>query len=394
MMNFNEFDEEILKTYNREQVFFIKGKGAYLKDSDGNKWLDFLSGIGVINFGHCHSKLVNALKKQIKEIWHTSNIYYIEPQGQTAKKISEISFPGKTFFCNSGAEANEAAIKLCRKWGSSISKEKNVILSLKQSFHGRTLGSLTLTGQEIYHGGFEPLVPEFQYIEPNDVNDLKAKINDKTAGLFLEIVQGEGGVNPLSKEFVEAARELTKKSKALLIIDEIQTGMGRTGKPFSYQHFDIEPDGFTLAKALGNGIPIGAFHVKNEFAVLKPGDHASTFGGNFLSTAVASCVLDILKEPGFFNKMKESSLYLEKRLKETAKDSKIIKEIRGIGLMWGIVSDSAAQIYRELFNEKVLVSNIKNKVVRLLPPLIIGKQEVDLFIEKLKKALLKIEKSL
>jgi acetylornithine/succinyldiaminopimelate/putrescine aminotransferase len=320
-------------------------------------------------------------------LWHTSNIYYIKPQGKAAELISALSFPGKTFFCNSGAEANEAAIKLCRKWGNQISPNKTKILSLTDSFHGRTMASITLTGQPKYQKGFSPLPPDFDYIETNNIKELENAINENTAALFVEAIQGEGGIRPLSAEFLEKARELTKKHNALLIFDEVQTGAGRTGKPFAYQHFDIEPDAITLAKGLGNGIPIGALHVRDQYTLLEPGEHASTFGGNFLATSVAVEVLKILQKKTFFEKVAEKSNYLEERLKSIAQNSSLIQEVRGLGFMWGIVTPKAAEVYRNLFQKKILTTNIKNEVIRILPPLVAGIKEIDFFADQLEKTL-------
>lgn len=391
MLN-TEFDTYVLKTYNREPVFFTKGKKAYLFDKQKNKWLDFLSGLGVTNLGHCHPQLVRILSKQARKLWHTSNLFLIRNQYLVAKNISQIAFEGKTFFCNSGAEANEAALKLARKWGKGLHPEKTQIIALKNSFHGRTMGSLTLTGQEIYQKNFTPLLPDVDYVEPNQIDEIEKKISDKTAAVFLETIQGEGGVYPLNPDFVVKVRELTQKHQALLIIDEVQTGIGRTGKYFGYQHYPIIPDVITMAKGLGNGIPIGAMHVRNEYAVFVPGDHASTFGGNYLSTAVALKVLEIIQNRKFQKKLEQISRYLENELRDLAlKHDKIIQAVRGKGMMWGIVTEHAQTIYQELLKERVIVSNIKNKVVRILPPLIIGKKEVDLFIRRLKMVLKKIE---
>lgn len=392
-MNETEFNEGVLKTYNRLPVFFEKGKGCYLYDKNKKPWLDFISGIGVNNLGHSHPKLIKALKKQGEKLWHTSNLYYITPQGELAKKISDLSFKGKTFFCNSGAEANESAIKLCRKWGNSLSPQKNILLSLKQSFHGRTLASITLTGQPIYQKGFEPLPAAMQYVEPNNMKDLEEKLTPQVAGLFLEVVQGEGGVVPLSKEFLQKARELCTKNQTLLVFDEVQTGIGRTGKFFAYQHTNIKPDVLTLAKALGNGVPIGALHVKDEFAVLVPGDHASTFGGNFLASFVALAVLKEIEKPLFLKQVVQIGNFLKEGLLDLKKQfPQFISDIRGLGMMWGIVSSKAPEIFQKLFEKRILCTNIKNQVIRILPPLIAQKKEINLFLSSLKEVLTSLEK--
>ncbi len=388
-MNPEEFDQYVLHTYNREKVSFIKGKGCYLYDQDNHQWLDMISGIGVTNLGHSHPKLVKTLIRQAKLLWHTSNIYYINQQGESAKKISKLAFKGKTFFCNSGAEANESALKLCKKWGKSQASNKNIILSLNHSFHGRTVGALSLTGQEIYQKNFTPLLENINYIKPNDINDLEDKMNDCVCGLFIEVIQGEGGVLPLSPDFVERARELTIKHQSLLIIDEVQTGIGRTAKPFGFQNYNITPDAITLAKGLGNGLPIGALHVNDNYkSVLAPGDHASTYGGNFLVTAVANDILSIIGDESFLKEVVFKSDYLKNSLLDIKNNfPEKISEIRGLGLMWGIVTKKAGKLYKELYNRKILTTNIKNKVIRILPPLIINQKQIDYFLKQLIEAI-------
>ncbi len=387
-MKKEEFNKYVLKTYNQEDVFFTKGEGVFLFDDAGNKWLDMISGLGAVNLGHCHPRLTKTLTEQSKNLWHTSNLYFIKPQALAAKMISKLSFSGKTFFCNSGAEANEAALKLAIKRGKSFSPKKNKIVSLKDSFHGRTIGSLSLTGQEVYQKNFTPLLKNFEYIKANDIDELESAIDETTTALFIEVIQGEGGVIPLNQEYVEKARELCNKYDCLLIIDEIQTGIFRTSLPFAYQNFNIEPDIITISKSLGNGIPIGAMHVKDKFAVLKPGDHASTFGGNFLVTSVANEVLNIIGTDDFQKRASENSVYLYEKLMSLKNTySKIITNIRGLGFMWGIVTEKAGDIYKNLFNEKILCTNIRNKVIRILPPVIIEKTEIDTFISKLEKSI-------
>ncbi|HOJ50295.1 MAG TPA: aspartate aminotransferase family protein [Spirochaetota bacterium] len=380
-MTMNDFNEYVMGTYNRLNVSFSYGDGVYLFDSDNNRWMDMISGIGVVNLGHSNPKIVRTLKKQAALLWHTSNLFLIEKQYKVAKYISELSFKGKTFFCNSGAEANEAALKLARRWGKKFSDTKNRIISLKNSFHGRTLGSLTLTGQQVYQQGFEPLLPGIEYIEPNNIDELRAKFNSDVCGIFIEVIQGEGGVLPLNKDFVKEVRRLSGKYNALFIVDEVQTGIGRTGKIFAYKHFGIEPDVITLAKGLGNGIPIGVMHAKDDVAVLNPGEHASTFGGNHLVTAVAYEVLRIVSKKAFLRRVLEIGDYFISGLKKI-QDSypAIIKQVRGIGLMIGIETDYAKNIFDIMFENKIIVSNIKNKVIRLLPPLIIGKDDIDYFL--------------
>jgi len=390
MKNFNDY---VMNTYKRLDVSFSYGDGIFLFDSNNDRWLDMLSGIAVVNLGHSNPRLIRALKRQAKLLWHTSNLFYIENQYKLAKYLSEIAFKGKSFFCNSGTEANEAAIKLARKWGRKFSHDKYKIIALKNSFHGRTLGALTLTGQEVYQKDFIPLLPGVIYIEPNNIDELRKSFSDDVCAIFIEVVQGEGGVLPLDKSFVKEARRLSKSYNALLVIDEVQTGIGRTGKTFGYQHFGIEPDAITLAKGLGNGLPIGVLHARDDVCVFEPGDHASTFGGGPLITAVAYEVLRTISKRAFLRRVNDISSYFMTRLnslKEAYPD--LIKEVRGIGLMIGIVSDYTKDIFLKLFENKVIVSNIKDKVIRLLPPLIITKSEINYFLDVFENVLKGIAK--
>ena len=387
----NKDKQYILPNYNRYNVAIIRGRGAYVYDTNNKEYLDFLAGISVCNFGHCNPLINNAVKEQLDTLIHTSNLYYTQNQAELGEWISKISFEGRTFFGNSGTEANEAALKLIRYRGNKISKDKNVILSLKGSFHGRSSGALALTGQSKHQEGFEPLLPNVKHIELNNIEDLRANFNDKIAGIFLEPIQGESGIHPITEDFALEVRKLCDKHDALLIFDEIQTGLGRTGKYFGYEHFPITPDGFTLAKSLANGIPIGAFHIKEKFKDCLPaGKHASTFGGNPLATRAGIEVMKMLTG-GLLNQIEDVSKDLFEKLDSLRlKYPSIIKEIRGKGLMIALeLSINAKDVLNKCHEEGLLCNAIGDYVLRLLPPLIITQKEVDLFYKKISTVLSK-----
>ncbi len=376
----------VLHTYNRYDIALVRGKGAYAYDANGKEYLDFLAGISVCNFGHCNPTINQAVKEQLDTLVHTSNLYYTENQGELARRIGEISFPGKTFFGNSGTEANEAALKLCRYRGNKVHKDKYVILSLKGSFHGRSTGSLALTGQAKHQEGFEPLLPGIYHIEPNNIKDLEDHFNQNVAGIFLEPIQGESGIHSLTKDFVQKARELCDQHNALLIMDEIQTGLGRTGKYFGYEHYPVVPDGFTLAKSLANGIPIGAFHIDNKFKDdLPPGKHASTFGGNPLATRAGIEVMKILTG-GLLDQISDVSQALFGILEELKAEYNFVTEIRGLGLMIALeLSINGTDVLKKCHEEGLLCNAIGENIIRLLPPLTLTQKETQLFGEKMNR---------
>ncbi len=387
METFKKSEEFVMKTYNRYPVSFVKGKGCWLYDEKGKKYLDMLSGIAVCNLGHCHPKVSEAICEQARTLIHTSNLFYIEPQAELARLICENSFGDKVFFCNSGAEANEGAIKLARRYGTEISPDKYEIVAFKNSFHGRTVASVSITGQGKYSEGFGPMLEGVRFAEFNDLSTVEKVVGPKTAGIIVEPVQGEGGVVPATREFLLGLRELADKFNALLIFDEVQTGIGRTGELFAYQHYGVEPDVMTLAKALGNGVPIGAVVAKGKAAeVLKPGLHASTFGGNFLSTRAGIEVIREITKKGFLEKVKEvGSLLKGELLKLKEEFPSLIKEVRGLGLMLGVVMKVECKEFVSLALERGLIVNCTaGNVLRLLPPLIIGPKEVDVAIETLR----------
>jgi len=376
--------------YKRIPLAFVRGQGARLFTEDGVEYLDFTSGIAVCNLGHTHPRLVSALKKQAELLWHTSNLFYTEPQARLAMKLSELTFADQVFFANSGAESVEAALKLARKYAQdNFSKEKHIFIALENSFHGRTMGALSVTGQPKYWQGFEPLVPGVVFVPPNDMEALKSAFSEKVCAIILEPIQGEGGVYPLTKDFILLAKELCEKHKALLIFDEVQTGIGRTGKLFAYEHFGLEPDLLCSSKALANGLPLSALLGKKEvMAHLTPGSHASTFGGNPIACAVAIEVLNIVSEAGFLEEVALKGRVLKEKLEGLAKEhADLIKEVRGIGLLLAIeFYEPAERIFKGLLEKRVLVTMPKPNIIRLTPPLTINYREIDYFMEALEHA--------
>ncbi len=378
----------IFNTYSREPIVLTEGRGCYVYDMEGKEYLDFLGGIAVTVLGHSHPAVTQAIKRQAGKLLHVSNIYYIENQALLAQLLVNNSFADCAFFCNSGAESIEGAIKLARKF----SKEKfgpgrYRIVTMKNSFHGRTLAALSATGQEKFQHGFEPLVEGFDYAEFNNINSVIDKIDPGTCAIMLEPIQCEGGVHVASKEFLKAVRDLCYERNLLLILDEVQTGMGRTGKLFAYQHFGVEPDIMVLAKGLGNGVPIGAILARKEVAeVFGPGTHASTFGGNPLSTAAGIATLKTLLKGNILQNCAEMGGYLKKRLEELKKKYNFIRDVRGMGLMLGIELEMSGREVVTLAREKGLLINCTSeKVLRLAPPLIVNKRQIDSAVEILDK---------
>ncbi|HDZ62839.1 MAG TPA: acetylornithine transaminase [Nitrospirae bacterium] len=372
----------IMNTYNRSPIILRKGRGMKVWDSSGKEYLDFVGGIAVNCLGHCHSKIVIALQKQAQRLLHVSNLYHIEPQIELAKRLVEHSCADKAFFCNSGAEANEAAIKLTRKYAKDhMSDKKFEIITAYGSFHGRTLAALSASGQEKLHKGFEPLVPGFKYVPFNDINALKSAISDNTCAVMLEPIQGEAGVIMPDKGFLKNVRELCDEQGLLLILDEVQTGMGRTGKLFAYEHYGIEPDILTLAKGLGGGVAIGAMLAKDKVAAsFQPGHHASTFGGNPLACAAAIATMDALLEDGFImdncNRMGE---YFRQQLDKLKDDyPSHITEIRGSGLLLGMeITTACDPIVNSCADRGVLINCTGGNVLRFTPPLIVNEKDID-----------------
>ncbi len=374
--------------YKRERLAFVKGSGTRLFTEDGEEYLDFTAGIAVCNLGHCHPALVKALKEQAEKLWHTSNLYYTEPQARLAKRLVDLTFGEKVFFANSGAEAVEAALKLARRYSfENFGEGKSQFIALENSFHGRTFGALSVTGQSRYWEGFKPLLEGVTFVPPNDLKALEKAFNEKVCALILEPIQGEGGIYPLTREFLEKAKELCHKYQALLIFDEIQTGIGRTGKLFAYEWFGIEPDILCTSKALANGLPLSAIVAKNEIMeALKPGTHASTFGGNPIACAVALKVLEMVSEKTFLEEVSLKGKVLKEKIEKIDPDKKFIKEVRGEGLLIGLEFYQSAQpIYKNLLKRKILVTQPKPNIIRLTPPLIINYREIDYFCNVLEE---------
>ncbi|HOB91605.1 MAG: acetylornithine transaminase [Bacillota bacterium] len=375
-------DKYVMNTYSRIPIAPLKGVGARLTDAAGNEYLDFVAGIAVNSTGHCHPKVVEAICRQASELLHVSNLYHIRAQAELARVLVENSGLDKVFFCNSGAEANEAAIKLARRYSRVAGRaDAYEIITAVGSFHGRTMGALAATGQTKYHEGFEPLVPGFSYVPFNDLSALEAEVSDKTCAIMLELIQGEGGVHPADPQYLEGVARLCRESGLLLIIDEVQTGIGRTGSLFAYQQYDgLKPDIVTLAKGLASGVPIGAVMATEEVSAgFGPGKHASTFGGNPLACAAALATLDVILNDGVLDNVKEVSAYLIQRLQELQASTGAIADIRGRGLMVGIElkEAKAAAVLAACRKKGLLVHCAGDKTLRLLPPLIIEKSDVD-----------------
>jgi acetylornithine/N-succinyldiaminopimelate aminotransferase len=384
MNTIEKCDKYVLNTYKRFPITFVKGKGVYLYTDDGRKMLDMGSGIAVSSLGHADKKLVKAISGQAGELIHTSNLYYTKPCVKLAEKLVSRSVFGKVFFCNSGAEANEAAIKLARKHGKAGSTDKFVILSMKNSFHGRTITTLSATGQTKYQAGFEPMTPGFAYVGLNDITDLEKAFDEKVAAVIVEPIQGEGGIISAKQEYLARCRELCDKYGALLIYDEIQTGVGRTGKLFAYEHFlPVEPDIITLAKGLGGGMPIGAMLVKEEYAgFLKPGEHASTFGGNPVCAKAGCVVLDTIEKDGLLKSVAKLGEYFKGEINRLKAKHEAIRDVRGLGFLLGIEFDFPGREMVEKLLEKDIVTIPSGEfVVRFIPPLIAKKNHFDSVIE-------------
>lgn len=371
------YDRYVIPNYIRNPILLTKGSGLDVWDAEGKRYLDLFSGWAVSLLGHCHPHVVAAIQNQAEKLQHAPNIYYTEPQGLLAQHISEKSFGGQCFFCNSGAEANEAAIKLARIHNSNTGRYK--IITFSNSFHGRTLATVTATAQPKYHKGFAPLVEGFFYVPFNDLEALKRAIDDKTCAIMLEPIQGEGGINIATKEFMFGIRKLCDDKGLLMILDEVQCGMGRSGRYFAYQHYDIEPDIMTLAKALGGGVAIGAMTAKKEIAKsLVPGSHASTFGGNPLACAAGVAVFETIEKEGLLSHVATMGRYSVEQLKLLQKTHKIIHDVRGVGLMIGIeLGVNGAEFIKRCIQSGLFLNCTHEKVIRFMPPLNVKKDHID-----------------
>ena len=383
----------LMRTYKRYNVSVKKSKGQYVWDENGKKYLDFFSGISVCSFGHGNPAVISAIKKQLDLFVHCSNVYYSKPQVEVAKALLEKSFKnGRVFLANTGAEANEGAIKIARKWGSDNplkdGTKRYEIIAFKNSFHGRTLATLAATGQEKFHIPFKPLQEKFVFAEFNNIDSVKKLINKNTVAVMIELVQGEGGINIADKKFVKDLRKLCDDKNLLLICDEIQCGLARTGKTFAWQYYGIKPDIFTLAKAIANGLPLGAVVADKKVAeVFNYGDHGSTFGGNPVSCAAAVATLKLIT-PKLLKDITDKSKYFVKKLNELKKKFSCIKEVRNLGLLVGVELDFAGKDIVEFCIAKGLLINCtQGNVLRFLPPFVITKKDIDKAIKILEDAI-------
>ncbi len=368
-------------------ITLVRGEGALVWDDSGKEYLDFMAGIAVNNVGHCHPAVVAAIQEQAARLIHASNLYYNDRQPQLAARLSALAGGGKCFFCNSGAEANEALIKLARLWGNP--QGKSGIISLINSFHGRTLSALAATGQTKYQQGFEPLPAGFSYAEYNNLDSVRAAVSDQTAAILVEAVQGEGGVVPATDEFLQGLRALCDEKNILLLFDEVQCGLGRTGKWFGFQHAGVKPDAFSLAKALGSGVPIGAIVASPKLAdVFQPGKHASTFGGQPLACAAALATLETLAAENLVERAAENGARLMEGLRALAPRYSHLQEVRGRGLMIGILFDVPVKPLITALAEKGMIAlPAGESVLRLVPPLNVKPSEIDEALEMIEEAL-------
>ena len=373
-------DRHIMNTYRRVPIVPVKGEGARLQDVNGREYLDFVAGIAVCNLGHSHPKVVKAIKKQAKELMHVSNLYYTKPQAEVAALLTKHSFADKVFFCNSGAEANEAAIKLARKYAhENLGADKFELITMKDSFHGRTMATITATGQEKFQFGFTPLLDGFKYTPFNDPEALEAAISPRTCGIMLEPIQGEGGVIIPDDQYLAKVRDICDRHRILMIIDEVQTGIGRTGKLFAYEYSGVKPDIMTLAKALGNGFPVGAMLATDEVArAFSPGNHASTFGGNLLAMAAAKATLKTLIEDDVLEHCQRMGNYFLAKLQGLKARHAFISEVRGRGLMLACaMTIEGADIVGACQKKGLLINCTGGKTLRFVPPLIVDEKDID-----------------
>ncbi len=389
-MNFEEIkadeNEYLMHTYGRFNAALVSGKGAKAVDVNGKEYIDFTSGIGVNSLGYCDDGWVKAVTEQAGTIQHMSNLYYSPVQIKAAKKLCQLSGTDKVLFCNSGAEANECAIKLARKYSfDKYGKERNRIITLVNSFHGRTLATLTATGQDVFHNYFFPFNEGFEYAEANNIDDVKAHISDDVCGIFIELIQGEGGVMPLEPEFVNELTDICAENDILLLVDEVQTGVSRTGRFLCCENYGIKPDIVTLAKGLGGGVPIGACLCNKKLSeVFTPGTHGTTFGGNPIACAAANEVLSRVADEEFLSEVTKKGDYIREKLAAFPN----VRETRGMGMMIGIVTekDNAKEVAAKCVENGLLILTAKN-LLRLLPPLTITYEEIDKGLEILKSVM-------
>ncbi|MCU6747857.1 MULTISPECIES: aspartate aminotransferase family protein [Lachnospiraceae] len=387
-------EENLIHVYNRFPIALDHGKGMYLYDTEGKEYLDFAAGFAVCGLGYGNTEFQEALKEQIDKICHISNLYYHETCGEAAKELNRISGMDRVFFTNSGSEANEGALKAARRYAYTKKTGRYEFIAMDNSFHGRSFGAVSVTGHEAYREPFEPVLPGVKFARFNDLDSVKELVSEKTCAIILEPLQGEGGINLATQEFMEGIRRLCDEKGILMICDEVQCGMGRTGSMFAWQGFGVKPDILTMAKAIGNGIPVGAFAMTEEVAEysLKPGDHGATYGGNPLACTAVKKAIEIFERDDIVGHVKRTAPYLEKRLEEIAEEFAFVTGRRGKGFMQGLVfSRPVSEINAKTLEEGLLVIQAQGNVIRFLPPLIAEEKHIDEMVCKLRNALKQIQ---
>ncbi|GAB6160031.1 aspartate aminotransferase family protein [Howardella ureilytica] len=387
-------DEHLIHVYNRYKIVLDHGDGVYLYDKDGREYLDFGAGIAVFAFGYNNKEFNDAIKAQVDKLIHTSNLFYNEPAAEAAKALAEVAGMDKVFFTNSGTEAIEGAVKVAKKYGYlKTGHDDNEIIAFSHSFHGRSMGALSVTGNKSYQIPFGPLIPDIKFANYNDLDSVKELVTDKTCAIILETVQGEGGIYPADKEFLTGLRKLCDENDMLLILDEIQCGLGRTGTMYAYEQYGVIPDVVSTAKALGQGLPVGAFLTRGKANdVLVPGDHGSTYGGNPLAGAAVIKTLEMFKTHDILNHVNETAPYLEKKLEELVEKHDIVTGRRGKGFMQGItVTVPPSKIINKAIENGLIVFSAGHDVIRFVPPLVITKEDIDEMYIRLDKALSEVE---
>lgn len=368
----------VMQTYRRLPVAFVRGRGTRLWDTAGREYLDLVGGLGVVVLGHCHPGVTAAIRSQAETLIHTTNLYYVEPQAELARMLVENSFPGRCFFCNSGAEANEGALKLARKHHYKRGAPRAKIVCALGSFHGRTIATLSATGQPQKWAPFAPTLEGFVHVSLNDVDALRSAVDENTAAVVLEPIQGEGGVHPADQVFLQAAREECDRAGALLVLDEVQTGLGRTGRLFAYEHYGVEPDVMTVAKGLANGVPAAAFIAAGELGdVLEPGDHGTTFGGGFLACAAALETLKVILKDRLCDNAVRVGALLKERMQAMEDRVPLVVEVRGRGLMLAVelAGERAREVVSGCLERGVIVNDVTPTAIRILPPLVLDEEE-------------------
>ena len=383
-------EENLIHVYNRFPIALDHGEGMYLYDTEGKEYLDFAAGFAVCGLGYGNRELNEALKAQIDKLYHTSNLYYHESCGEAAKELNRISGMDRVFFTNSGGEANEGALKAARRYAYTKKTGRYEIIAMENSFHGRSIGAVSVTGHDDYREPFEPLLPGVKFAKLNDLDSVKALVSDKTCAIILEPLQGEGGINLATQEFMEGIRQICDENDILMICDEVQCGMGRTGSMFAWQGYGVKPDILTMAKAIGNGIPVGAFALTKEVAEysLQPGDHGATYGGNPLACTAVKKVIEIFEREDIVGHVNKVAPYLTRKLDELVEEMDCVTERKGKGLMQGIVvTKPLAEVNNKAVHEGLLVIQAHGNVIRFVPPLIVEEKHIDEMIVKMKKAL-------